>query len=147
MCSLIKYREISTITLAKNSPKNINFDWDAWEQYISQESINGHNIFVNNAAKQNAINSINQLLVKIHNSDYFSIAETVKKNKYKLYIKDYLIADNKDVSTIINAKNILLIDDVTTTGSTLFECIKSIRCLNQTAPIVIFTLIGKKEIG
>lgn len=147
LCSLIKYRELPTLTLVKNAPKHISFDWNSWNSYIDTEKKNGHNIFVNQAAKNNAIKSIEKLLDKIHKSEYFSIAETVKKNKYKIFIKDYLVPEQKDTETIINAKNIFIIDDVATTGATLFECIKSIRCLNQTAKIIIFTLVGKKDIG
>ena len=53
---------------------------------------------------------------------------------------------SKDAKAIINAKNILLLDDVTTTEDTLLQCLSAIRTLNTDATIVLFTLVGKKDI-
>lgn len=145
--NFIPKHKFNQITLVKNAPANVEFDWKKWNAAVDAREQKGHSLFVNDAAKQHAIRSIEKLMDKIHNSDYFSIAETVKKNKYKTFIQNYLICPDEVSSDIRNAKGIMLIDDVSTTGATLFEALKAIRILNQTAPVVIFTLVGKKSIG
>ena len=135
------------LELLKNNPENIKFDYDAWENMIAEKEQNGIKVFVNKAAYLNALKSIENLMSKIHSANYFSIAETVKNNKYKRFIENYLIFKNSDLEYVRFAKNILLIDDVATSGSTIFDCIKAIRCLNISAKIIIFTIVGKKDIG
>ena len=130
-----------TIELFKRLPSEIEFDWKRWERNMKDSEK-----YVNEAAWNNAKKAIQLLLDKIHNQEYFSIAESVRKNKYKPYFSSYLYFEDESKQKILDAKNILLVDDVTTTGSTLFEAIKNIRLLNQDAIIVIFTLVGKKEL-
>lgn len=130
-----------TIELLKRLPIEIKFDWKLWERNMEASEK-----YVNEAAWNNAKNAIQLLLDKIHNQEYFSIAESVRKNKYKPYFSSYLYFEDESKQKVLDAKNILLVDDVTTTGSTLFEAIKNIRLLNQDAIIVIFTLVGKKEL-
>ncbi|MCR5549908.1 MAG: hypothetical protein K6F40_03085 [Bacteroidales bacterium] len=40
----------------------------------------------------------------------------------------------------------LLIDDVTTSGSTLNEMLRTLRILNEDNNIVVFSLIGRKDL-
>ena len=130
-----------TIELFKRLPSEIEFDWKRWERNMKDSEK-----YVNEAAWDNAKKAIQLLLDKIHNQEYFSIAESVRKNKYKPYFSSYLYFEDESKQRILDTKKILLVDDVTTTGSTLFEAIKNIRLLNQDAIIVIFTLVGKKEL-
>lgn len=43
----------------------------------------------------------------------------------------------------INAKNILIIDDINTSGSTLREVLRILNEINSNCNIYIYTLIGK----
>lgn len=145
--NMIPHHNFNKIELVKNAPVNVQFDFRKWEAYIEACEEAGKPKFVNAAAKEQAISSINKLMNKVHASDYFSIAETIKKNKYKTFIKNYLICPDTASQDIVNAKGIMIIDDVTTTGSTLMEALRAIRTLNPTAPVVIFTIVGKKVLG
>ena len=48
-------------------------------------------------------------------------------------------------STIKNS-NVLVIDDITTSGSTLNEILRALRILNEDNSITIFSLIGRKNL-
>lgn len=46
----------------------------------------------------------------------------------------------------IRQQNVLVIDDVTTSGSTLNEILRMLRILNEDNEITIFSLIGRKDL-
>ena len=46
----------------------------------------------------------------------------------------------------IRQQNVLVIDDVTTSGSTLNEILRTLRILNEDNDITIFSLIGRKDL-
>ena len=46
----------------------------------------------------------------------------------------------------IHQQNVLVIDDVTTSGSTLNEVLRTLRILNEDNDITIFSLIGRKDL-
>lgn len=46
----------------------------------------------------------------------------------------------------IRQQNVLVIDDVTTSGSTLKEILRTLRILNEDNGITIFSLIGRKDL-
>ena len=46
----------------------------------------------------------------------------------------------------IRQQNVLVIDDVTTSGSTLNEILRTLRILNEDNIITIFSLIGRKDL-
>ena len=53
--------------------------------------------------------------------------------------------DEKLCATIRH-QNVLIIDDVTTSGSTLNEILRTLRILNEDNEITIFSLIGRKDL-
>ena len=85
----------------------------------------------------------------IQQKDYFTIAKDVKKSRFRPYIMNFLkFADEKDrqLCASIRQQNILIIDDVTTSGSTLNEILRTLRILNEDNEIAIFSLIGRKDL-
>ena len=46
----------------------------------------------------------------------------------------------------IRQQNVLVIDDIATSGSTLNEVLRSLRILNEDNKITIFSLIGRKDL-
>ena len=62
---------------------------------------------------------------------------------------DMLFEKVKYVTEIIDLdgqQNVLIIDDVTTSGSTLNEILRTLRILNEDNEITIFSLIGRKDL-
>ena len=62
-----------------------------------------------------------------------------------VYYKDVLSAD-AELCAQIRKQNVLIIDDVTTSGSTLGEILRTLRIINEDNKITIFSLIGRKDL-
>lgn len=131
--AVTKGSKIKSISIVKNTPSEIEVDYDALlasskdtKQYEDRKVV------------------VNSLLDKIHSLEYFSFAKNVKV-KYRPYIVNYLKfnKDEIDVLTAIEYGNVLIIDDVNTSGSTLNEVINQIQSINKNCKIYIYTLLGK----
>lgn len=128
-------REVASYQLVKQVPTEISFDWDLFEQ---------ENAYDENKYKQMCeyVNTV--ILPKIHELDYFSLAANVKP-KYRKYIKDYLgfiSQEQLEMYAKTQGQNILVIDDINTSGSTLDEILRVLNKVNHDSNIFIFTLIG-----
>ena len=53
---------------------------------------------------------------------------------------------DEELCATIRKQNVLIIDDVTTSGSTLNEILRTLRILNEDNEITIFSLIGRKDL-
>ena len=53
---------------------------------------------------------------------------------------------DEELSSMIRQQNVLVNDDVTTSGSTLNEILRILRILNEGNEIAIFSLIGRKDL-
>ncbi|MBQ6238332.1 MAG: hypothetical protein IJK07_08955 [Bacteroidales bacterium] len=135
--------------LVKNLPANISFDMDAYEeQYLNDVLENGRPRYTK-VQKEEAKQSINQMLELIHKKDYFTIAKDVKKSRFRPYMMQFLKFNSKadeELCATIRKQNILIIDDIATSGSTLGEILRTLRILNEDNNITIFSLIGRKDL-
>ena len=135
--------------LVKALPASISFDMDAYEkQYLDDVLENGRPRYTE-AQKVEVRRSIGQMLDLIHQKDYFTIAKDVKKSRLRPYVMHFLkFADKADeeLCATIRKQNVLVIDDVTTSGSTLNEVLRVLRILNEDNEINIFSLIGRKDL-
>ena len=85
----------------------------------------------------------------IHKKDYFTIAKDVKKSRFRPYMMHFLKFANREDEQLcasIRKQNVLIIDDVTTSGSTLNEILRTLRILNEDNEITIFSLIGRRDL-
>ena len=137
------------IELIKALPASISFDMDAFEkQYLNDVLENGRPRYTQ-AQKDEVKQSINNMLDLIHQKDYFTIAKDVKKSRFRPYMMQFLKFANKadeELCATIRKQNILIVDDVTTSGSTLNEILRTLRILNEDNDIRIFSLIGRKDL-
>ena len=137
------------MTLVKALPSNISFDMKAYEkQYLDDILENGMPRY-SPAAKEQAKSSINAMLEMIHQQDYFTIAKDVKKSRLRPYIMNFLrfeSEEERELCSMIRQQNVLVIDDVTTSGSTLNEVLRILRILNEDNEITIFSLIGRNDL-
>ena len=135
--------------LVKALPSNISFDMDAFEQsYLNVVLENGRPRYTEQQ-KEEVRQSISKMLDLIHQKDYFTIAKDVKKSRFRPYMMQFLkyaSTADKELCATIRQQNVLVIDDVTTSGSTLNEVLRTLRILNEDNNITIFSLIGRKDL-
>ena len=107
-------------------------------------------------------NAIDNLSKKINLYDYNLVVmpeSSSKVNQYMLrYIYRFAQPKSCKIQDILNPsmdeklcasirqQNVLIIDDVTTSGSTLNEILRTLRILNEDNEITIFSLIGRKDL-
>ncbi len=73
----------------------------------------------------------------------------MKKSRFRPYMTQFLRFANKadeELCRTIREQNVLVIDDVTTSGSTLGEVLRALRILNEDNRITIFSLIGRSDL-
>lgn len=135
--------------LVKALPSSISFDMDAYEkQYLDDVLENGRPRYTE-AQKNDVKQSIGKMMDLIHQKDYFTIAKDVKKSRFRPYMMSFLRFANKEDEELcasIRKQNILVVDDVTTSGSTLNEILRTLRILNEDNEITIFSLIGRRDL-
>lgn len=138
-----KYIEIELI---KELPHNIEFDYDRFTVEVLNSKVNNKPRYTEKQ-KQDAIEKIEQMMEDVHNSDYFSIARNIKKYKFRQYIKNYYKFKDKrseELYKTITQTNVILLDDIVTSGTTIYHLLNTLRSLNDSNNIVVFSLIGKK---
>ena len=134
----------------KMIPKNVKFNWYEFKINELESFVNGKPRYTE-IQKEQQIEKITKLLEEIRSLDYFSIAENVRTNKYKSYFSNFFYFDAPQIQKHFDEimkkeEKILILDDISTTGATLKEIIKIVRLFNKKSDIILFTLIGKKNI-
>lgn len=135
--------------LVKSLPSRITFDMAAYEiQYLNDVLENGRPRY-SPAQKEEAKQRINEMMDLVHKKDYFTIAKDVKKSRFRPYIHRFLrfaSPEDEKLYASIHNQNILVVDDVTTSGSTLNEVLRALRTLNDSNNITIFSIVGRKDL-
>lgn len=140
---------LHSMELVKALPASISFDMDAYEkQYLNDVLENGRPRYTE-TQKEEVKQSVGQMLDLIHKKDYFTIAKDVKKSRMRPYVMHFLKFANKEDEELcmgIRRQNVLVVDDIATSGSTLNEILRVLRILNEDNEITIFSLIGRKDL-
>ena len=106
--------------------------------------------------------AVDNLDKKINLYDYNLVVMPESSSKVNQYMSRYIyrfaqpkICHVRDVlnpqideklCASIRQQNVLIIDDVTTSGSTLNEILRTLRILNEDNEITIFSFIGRKDL-
>ena len=64
----------------------------------------------------------------------------------KLRRMELILNADEELREFIRHQNVLVLDDVATSGSTLGEILRTLRILNEDNKITIFSLIGRKDL-
>ena len=134
------------IELIKELPFKIEFDYERFSVEVLDPVLPSGKARYTEAQKKQVLSNIEDLMSNIHKSDYFSIARDIKKTKYRPYIKNYYkFKDEKDrdLFMCLENSNVLIVDDIATSGTTISHLLKTIRSLNDKNNITVFSLLGK----
>lgn len=135
--------------LVKALPASISFDMDAFEKsYLDSRLEDGRPRYTP-IQKEQVKASIRAMVDQIHQKDYFTIAKDVKKSRFRPYMMNFLkfaTPEDEALCSTIRQQNILIVDDVTTSGSTLNEILRTLRILNEDNTITVFSLIGRDDL-
>ena len=106
---------------------------------------------------QKAVNNLNRR-INLYDYDLVVMPQSSSRvNNYMLrYIYRFAQPTLRKMEKVMNAdeelcqtireQNVLVIDDVTTSGSTLGEVLRTLRILNEDNRITIFSLIGRRDL-
>ena len=137
---------IGTIEMTKAMSENIGFDYDRYELHLrNATNPDGTKKYGNDKLIQSALASAKAQMNKIHASDYFSIARNIKA-KYKSFLEKYYQFKTEDDAKIykgIESGKVLVVDDILTSGTPLFQLFKALKTVNPTITPTVFTLLGK----
>lgn len=138
--------EIVNMELIKTLPSKIEFDYNRFNvEVLNGKLSNGRDRYTPQQ-KEETIKNIQTMMDSIHKLEYFSIARDIKKTKYRQYIRKYYTfkdENDKQLFESIQNTNILIVDDIVTSGTTISHLLKCLRSINDSNNIVIFSLIGK----
>ena len=137
--------EGASLELVKRPPSEIGFDWEKFDRRYAPE--NRH--VRDNRYEQMRAYVEDQLLPTIHAGRYFSLAKYVKMH-YRPYITNFLSFDERQAEQYgrlrdARGASVLVVDDVSTSGSTLNEILRMLGRLNPSLEVYVFTLVGKPE--
>ena len=135
--------------LVKALSSKISFDMDAFEQSFLNDVLENGRPRYTEPQKEEERQSILKMLDLFHQKDCSTIAKDVKKSLFRPYMMQFLkfASDtDKELRATIRHQNVLVKDDVTTSGSTLNEVLRTLCILNEDNKITIFSLHGRKDL-
>jgi len=135
LSDIARSKPFISFEMFKQNMQNIGFDF---ERYIYDND----KIWITDLDKQRAVKRAEDYIAKVKKRDYFSIARI--DGKYKKYFTNFLICNSKKLENIIRKKenlNILIIDDISTTGTTIKEMIDFTYTIGGEHSVYIFSVI------
>lgn len=135
-----------SMEMVKQLPQNIEFDYDKFNLEILDSKLENGRPRYTEKQKEDVLLKISNMMDNIRQNDYFSIARNIEKAKYRPYIKNYYTFKtdkDKQLFKSLENNNVLIIDDIVTSGTTLTHILTTLRMINDNNNIVIFSLIGK----
>ena len=149
---LLKYIILATTSklysfkLIKNIPADIRFDYDSFIEQKLNSTIDGKPRYTEKQ-KQEVLANISKMMDEVHKLNYFSIARNFK-GKYRIYLNNFYKFSNpkdKEAFERIKDEEILVVDDIATSGTTMNMLLKTLGVLGR-KNVVLFSLIGTDEL-
>lgn len=141
--------QLHYMELVKSLPEQIEFDMDAYEKQYLDDVLEDGRPRYSEKAKEDVRKSINEMMDLIHKKDYFTIAKDVRKSRMRPYITNFLrfrSEEDRALCEALHNQNVLVVDDITTSGSTLGEILRALRVLSLDNQITVFSLLGRQDL-
>ncbi|MCQ2295773.1 MAG: hypothetical protein MJZ45_00055 [Bacteroidales bacterium] len=142
--------DIIELELVKTLPQHIEFDYDRFQVEILDDVLPNGCPRYSEAAKEQVLSTIRSIMDDIHRSDYFSIARDIKKSKYRNYVRNFYHFNDpakEQLYRTISNSNVLLFDDIVTSGTTIYHLLNCLRCINDSNNIIVYSLIGNQKVA
>lgn len=126
--------------LVKELPKNIEFDYDTYRKALKLRNVPLKDI-------ETSCKNVEKMMNNIHKLEYFKIGQNTKV-RYREYLKNFFKFPNQEqVDAYKNLQNskVLIIDDISTTYSTIRYLLETVRAINKNCEIVVFCLVGNHK--
>lgn len=126
----------------KKATSEIGFNWGKFIEYCENKGIPAD-------VRKIMRGKMEKMLADIRKLDYFSIAQNIRGQKYKSFLKaiyKFYDANTLEILKTAKGKKILIIDDVYTSGVTVDQILKAYHAIgpDDSNSITVFTLIGKR---
>lgn len=132
--------KITTYELVKTLPENMEFNYDLYITSLKKKpGVNEHNV-------KQSVNAIEDMMFHLKKLDYVKIGTYVKA-KWRPYLKNFFMfktPEAKRAYEALSGRNVLVVDDVSTTRATLQYVLNTVRFVNDTCKICCFCLLGNK---
>ncbi len=135
----VKYIEIEMV---KDLPMKIEFDYERFRIEVLESKENGQPKYMG-SQKDEVIANIKAIMDHIHKSDYLSLARDIKEDKYRQYMKNFSKFNDEESKITFEhliKSNVIVLDD---NGTSIHHLLNTLRTINDTNKIVIYSLIGK----
>ena len=120
--------------IQKADPKDITIDVPGCMDDIANDIITDHNGLITEDYLYNLQN-------EVQDKEHFSLKSDISPMEIRPYVRNFMELKNVD-RALQSAEQVLIVDDLKTTGTTLAEMVRIIRQYNPTCQIYVFTLIG-----
>ena len=125
-----------TFEMLKVAAKDVTFDYDEFERDMQD--------IMKPRTYRQMLKRIKKGMDTLPNATYFSIADTLPAAARK-YASPFLEFPNDDrIKPAIEGQNVLIVDDIVTSGASVLQMIKAMRKVGTPKSITIFTLLGKQ---
>lgn len=117
---------INIAVFKKNTPANIKFNWDA---------------FNNSNPSSKRYKNVKKAVKKMNSSDYFSLSK-IMPIYAREYVQDFLIIDNSNIDMILESSSIIIFDDIITQGTSIKQICEKIRKIGYTGEFIIMSVFN-----
>lgn len=135
--------KLLSFQLVKLLPKDIQFDYDSFIQERLESKTEDGKPRYTEKQKQEVLENISKMMDDVHKLNYFSIARNFK-GKYRVFLNNYYrFSSQKDKEDFdkIKDEEILVVDDIATTGTTMTMLLKTLGVLGS-EKVILFSIIG-----